>query len=233
VFLPFDRVPRSRIRQCLSSARVARFPGSSILRERWRRYVEREHTVFVPPGSAVLDVGCGTLKHPGAIGIDRLGNTDADVIHDLDVIPYPLDEDSVDAVIARHVLEHVEAPLDVLTELHRLTRADGLVTIITPHFSSSTSWTDPTHRHHFTSRSFDYLVAGTTWDFYTDARFEVVGRRVSLGMIRGPGGRVVPVFRMLGVESLVNRFLDVFERWWAFTLPLGPKDLILRLRVVK
>lgn len=181
----------------------------------------------------MLDVGCGRLKHPGAVGIDRLSTTDADVIHDLDTIPYPFEDDAFDVVLARHVLEHLESPLDVLAELHRITRPAGTVVVITPHFSSATSWADPTHRHHFSSRSFDYLVGGTQWDFYSEARYTVVDRRLALGMVRGPRGRVVPLFRLLGVEKLVNRFLDVFERWWAFALPLGPKDLVLRLRVEK
>jgi len=49
----------------------------------------------------------------------------------------------------------------------------------------------------------------------------------------GRRGRVVPVLRLVGVERAVNRYLDVFERWWAFALPLGQKDLYLRLRIVK
>lgn len=203
------------------------------MRSRWRDFVETPNRVSAPEGADVLDVGCGRLKFPGAIGIDRLGATDADIIHDLDVLPYPFNDDSFSFVIARHVLEHLEAPLDVLAELHRITRPGGLLTVITPHFSSPTSWTDPTHRHHFSSRSFDYLVAGTQWDFYSDVRFEIVERRVNLGMIRGPRGRVLPIFRLVGVEAAVNTFLDVFERWWAFALPLGPKDLVFRLRVVK
>ena len=206
---------------------------SPSLRKRWREFVEGPNQVSAPDGAAVLDVGCGRFKYPGAIGIDRLESTDADVQHDLDLLPYPFEDGSFDTVIARHVLEHLEAPLEVLTELHRITRSGGIVTVITPHFSSPTSWTDPTHRHHFSSRSFDYLVAGTNWDFYSAARFDVLDRSLTLGMIRGPRGRVVPIFRLLGVEAAVNRYLDVFERWWAFALPLGPKDLVLRLRVVK
>ncbi len=179
-------------------------------------------------------MGCGRLKHPGAVGLDQLHNTDADVVHDLDDVPYPFEADRFDEVIARHVLEHVEAPLEVLAELHRVTRPGGIVTIVTPHFSSSTSWADPTHRHHFTSRSFDYLTASGPWNYYVeDVRYAVAQRRLTLAMVSGPRGRVVPVWKLLGVEWLVNRFIDVFERGWAFALPLGPKDLVIRLQVVK
>lgn len=207
--------------------------GASELRARWRRLVDGPQRLAAPEHADVLDIGCGRLKSPGSVGIDRLADTDADIVHDLDMMPYPIAENSFDAVIARHVLEHVAAPLGVLAELHRVTRPGGVVTIITPHFSSSSSWTDPTHRHHFTSRSFDYLIEGADWSYYTAVRYEMMERRLTLGMLRGPGGRVVPLLRIVGVEALVNRFLDPFEKWWAFALPLGPKDLVLRMRTVK
>jgi SAM-dependent methyltransferase len=217
----------------LSSASVIALPVELTLRQRWRQFVEGPQRTDFSPGASVLDLGCGRGKLPGALGIDRRANTDADIVHDLDDIPYPFQDDSFDAVVVRHVLEHLDSPLDVLVEVHRITRAGGTVTIVTPYFSSHTSWADPTHRHHFTSRSFDYLIQGTDYDFYTDVRFEVVERRITLGMNRGLGERPVPVLRLLGIERLVNRFVDTYERWWAFALPLGAKDLVLRLRVVK
>ncbi|HET9117151.1 MAG TPA: hypothetical protein VFN75_03590 [Pseudonocardiaceae bacterium] len=41
------------------------------------------------------------------------------------------------------------------------------------------------------------------------------------------------MLRLSGLEALINRHLDGFERWWAFTLPLGNRDLIMSMRVVK
>ncbi len=43
-----------------------------------------------------LDVGCGRNKYPGAIGIDRNRDTAADVICDLDRVPYPFREGRFD-----------------------------------------------------------------------------------------------------------------------------------------
>ena len=40
----------------------------------------------------VLDVGCGSKKYPGAVGLDLSADTDADVVHDLDAFPYPLED---------------------------------------------------------------------------------------------------------------------------------------------
>jgi hypothetical protein len=53
------------------------------------------------PGSqgSVLDVGCGAAKTPGAVGLDISADTDADVVHDLDEFPYPLETASFDHVL--------------------------------------------------------------------------------------------------------------------------------------
>jgi len=55
----------------------------------------------------ILDVGCGQNKYPGAIGIDSNPRADADVIHDLGVLPYPFADNEFDEIICRHVIEHV------------------------------------------------------------------------------------------------------------------------------
>src|SRR6185369_7146789 len=80
----------------------------------------------------VLDIGCGANKVAGAIGMDVNPRTAADVIHDLDDLPYPFADDSFDEVIGRHVIEHVSNPLAVMCELHRITRAGGIVKLLAP-----------------------------------------------------------------------------------------------------
>jgi len=50
-----------------------------------------------------LDVGCGRNKHPAAIGIDRNRDTNADVICDLDRVPYPFREGAFDQIRLVHV----------------------------------------------------------------------------------------------------------------------------------
>ncbi|MFM8440464.1 MAG: methyltransferase domain-containing protein, partial [Acidobacteriota bacterium] len=65
----------------------------------------------------ILDVGCGTNKFPGAIGLDNNPRTAADVIHDLGSTPYPFDDNEFDLVVSRHVIEHVPDVMAFVTEL--------------------------------------------------------------------------------------------------------------------
>lgn len=57
----------------------------------------------------ILDLGCGGNKYPGAIGIDVVGPpaTAADLICHLGFEQIPVDDSTVDLVIARHFIEHV------------------------------------------------------------------------------------------------------------------------------
>ena len=54
----------------------------------------------------VLDLGCGPHKLPGAVGIDLQQLPGVDVVHNLDIFPYPFEANSFDEVHCYHVLEH-------------------------------------------------------------------------------------------------------------------------------
>mgnify|MGYP000504540791 CR=1 FL=1 len=75
-------------------------------------------------GGVNIDIGCGPSKVDGFIGVDIREFPSIDVIHDLDVIPWPFDNSSVDLVIASHVVEHVDSVILFMSELHRILRDD-------------------------------------------------------------------------------------------------------------
>src|SRR5512145_3030170 len=110
----------------------------------------------------ILDLACGLAKTDGAIGMDKLALPGVDIVHDMDVFPYPFEDNTFDRVVSYNGLEHVERPLDVLAEIHRICKDGAGILITTPHFSSVDSYTDPTHKHAFSCKSLDYLVPATT-----------------------------------------------------------------------
>lgn len=60
---------------------------------------------------------------------------DADIIHDLNVIPWPFKNDSVDAIYCSNTLEHLTADLDkIMREVKRILRPYGIATFIFPNF---------------------------------------------------------------------------------------------------
>jgi SAM-dependent methyltransferase len=151
-----------------------------------------------------LDVGCGINKYPGAIGIDRNPDTRADVICDLDHIPYPFADNSFDQLRAIHVIEHVVDVIRSMEEFHRLVRGGGRVRIETPHYTDFSSFCDPTHRWHLNSFSFRYFGQDNAgFGYYSRARFREISLRVKL----------LAFWRWLGFEFLVNRF-PRYRRFW-------------------
>lgn len=166
----------------------------------------------------VLDLGCGLAKEPGAVGVDRSLGTLADVVHDLDRLPYPFPDSTFDRIICRDVLEHLQDTLAVMGELHRIARPGALIEIRTPHYSSCLAYADPTHRHAFSLQVLDHLAGAVPTPGYR-ARFEVVSRRLVFWRL----------FRLLGIAWLANRFPLVYEKHFAFWFPAMNIEAVLRV----
>jgi SAM-dependent methyltransferase len=156
----------------------------------------------------VLDVGCGINKYPGAIGIDRNYNTRADVIADIDRVPFPFRDGAFREIRAIHVIEHVEDVIRTLEEFHRLSAPGGRIVIVTPHYTDFSSFCDPTHRWHLNSFSLRYFGEDNGgFGYYSNVRFREISTHV----------RLLALWRYLGFEFLVNASRR-FRRFWEFYL---------------
>ena len=83
----------------------------------------------------ILDIGCGRHKTPGAIGLDSNPRSDADVIHDLDTIPYPFPDGEFDLIVGNQVIEHVADVLaacrvQVVGEEHQVSQRLGRTPVL-------------------------------------------------------------------------------------------------------
>lgn len=54
-----------------------------------------------------LDVGCGPNKRKGSVGMDMHPFDGVDIVHDINVFPWPIPDDSCSLIIASHVLQHI------------------------------------------------------------------------------------------------------------------------------
>src|SRR5688500_20351231 len=78
-------------------------------------------------GLRVLNVGCGKRlrEFPEAgdateiVGIDISPQSEAEIIHDLDATPWPIESDRFDLILMQDVLEHLERVPAVLNEVWR------------------------------------------------------------------------------------------------------------------
>jgi SAM-dependent methyltransferase len=173
----------------------------------------------------ILDVGCGINKLKGSIGIDRNPASRADVLVDLDHLPYPFKDSSFDGLQAIHVIEHVSDVIKTMEEWHRLVRGGGELTVVTPHYTDFSSFCDPTHKWHLNSFSFRYFGEDNAgFGYYSNARLEEVSVHV----------RMLALWRYLGFEFLVNASRG-FRKFWEFYLcyVIRGKVITWKFRVIK
>jgi SAM-dependent methyltransferase len=126
-----------------------------------------------------LNAGCGQTRIPDAVGTDIKMIPDyVDIIHDLNKIPYPFKENCFDEIHLYHVLEHLDIPIEVVEELNRLLKTNGILYIRVPHFSSMGAFSDITHKRPFGYSSFDCFDEFHPYHFYTDAKFLIIRKKI-------------------------------------------------------
>ncbi len=94
-----------------------------------------------------LNLGCGEVKKVGYINVDWSPLNTPDIVHNLNVLPYPFEDNSFELIEMYHVLEHLDKPFEIMRELHRILKDDGILHIKVPHFSRG--FTHAEHEHGF------------------------------------------------------------------------------------
>lgn len=127
-----------------------------------------------------LNIGCGNKKIEGYVGVDKFQCDAADYICDIENEKLPFEDNSVKAIILDNVIEHFRDIPNVINELIRVADKGAIITIITPHFSSLSSWIDPTHLHHLSYFSFDHFEKGNV-SHYVGKGVKIKHKKLSFG----------------------------------------------------
>jgi SAM-dependent methyltransferase len=180
--------------------------------------------------SDVLDLGCGRDKLPGAVGMDSNPASLADVIHDIDVFPWPFADNTFAKVRAQDVLEHVDDFFRVMEELHRVCRDGALIEVRMPFMSSVNYATDPSHRRAGTAKTFDYFDPSKDLGKYrySPVRFDVEEFRYGRGYFGLPG-KVMSIADHVLLPWMHRRH-DVYEHYFAYVYPVHEINYRLRVR---
>ncbi len=183
-----------------------------------------------PAGNPLkLNIGSGNLRIPGFLNVDNNPNAkEADLVHNLDQLPWPIEDSSVEAVIMDHSLEHLEDTIGVIQELYRICREGAHLEIRTPHFSGN--WTHPGHKRAMGVGLFDHFDRSQQ-EHYGDCHFEV--ERVRLHWMR-------PRYQTSWLRKAVSGLIDFFanlnvritQRIWCYWVG-GFDEVEFHVRVVK
>ncbi len=138
-----------------------------------------------PASTRRLNVGCGRDVRPagdGWVNLDMSPLPGIDVVHDLEVLPWPFADGEFDHVLCSHVLEHVpqrlpgyagDGLLRVLEEIHRILAPGGILEVLVPVYHDPGYWMDPSHTRVITLHTFHWVSPETPDPWYTHARFRL------------------------------------------------------------
>jgi len=183
----------------------------------------------------ILDIGCGLNKEPNTIGVDIYPLSTVDVVHDLNKVPWPFETSSIDKIIFKHSLNHLDNLVQVMDEVYRICKNNASITIIAPHFSSDNMFTDPTMKFFLSIRSMDYFVKSDSaifknYSYYGNARFVIEKKYIYFYK-----SSVVKISEKL--MSIFSRPLDIlfnivprfYEKYIAFIIRANELKFVLRV----
>lgn len=122
-----------------------------------------------------LLIGCGTrrtkvLSLPdrprdwtNLVTLDLVSDHSPDVVHDLNVFPWPFADDTFDEVHAYEVLEHLGTQGDFrrffqdFSEIWRILKPRGVLLGTSPYWGGAWAWGDPGHTRIISLESLTYL----------------------------------------------------------------------------
>jgi len=149
-----------------------------------------------------LNLGCSDrLRGDGFTNVDRC--EPADLVVDLEQLPWPWETSSVDEIVADDILEHIWPTTDssvvegvslhlkrqpvkypiiaLMNEIWRVLKPGGVIHIFIPTTDGRGAWQDPTHVTFWSRNTFFYFTDGVPErerfgkSYGIEARFKVTG----------------------------------------------------------
>ena len=176
-----------------------------------------------------LNIGSGRERLLGFLCVDNNSNAgNVDIVHNLDLFPWPFEESSAAEVEMDHVLEHLEDTIRVIEELYRICANQALIHIRTPHFSCN--WTHPGHKRAIGVGLFDHFDQSLD-EHYGRCQFQV--EQIRLHWMRP---RYQTSWSRRGISAVIDGLANIHpricQRIWCYWVG-GFDEIEFRVRVIK
>ena len=168
-----------------------------------------------------LNLGCGKDVKKGYINLDSVNLKNVDIVHNLNKFPYPFEDNEFDEVYASMILEHLDNWIKAMEEIHRISKKHAIIKIKVPFFPSMYSVIDPTHKNFFTYMTFDYFNPKHGLNYYSNARFKIIKRKIVFSWN--------PILKFLSIP--INWAPVFYSRYLSFMFPSN--ELYFELKNIK
>ena len=95
-----------------------------------------------------INMGCGMKPMPGFLNVDVFDFKGIDKKIDLNKFPYDFKSNYADEIFCSHVIEHLDDPEKCLSEMFRILKKGGKLTIKVPYFAHSLAYSSWQHKHY-------------------------------------------------------------------------------------
>lgn len=129
----------------------AQLAVTDILTAKHAKVIDQHKGIF-------LDIGCSDHKTKGSVGMDIRAVEGVDIVHNIEVTPWPLPDACCLRILASHIIEHLDPAkmVDILNEAWRVMKPGGQLFIAMPYAGSPRFFQDPTHKHAWNEVSAQY-----------------------------------------------------------------------------
>ncbi|WP_151735416.1 methyltransferase domain-containing protein [Paenibacillus tengchongensis] len=105
-----------------------------------------------------IDIGCGSAKETGYLGIDRIAYPGVDIVCDINE-EIPLPDNTAEFVMASRVLPYVRNLFTALQEIYRISAHKAVVCILAPYAHSFSHASNPLFKQKFDEYTPRHLTA--------------------------------------------------------------------------
>ncbi len=160
-----------------------------------------------------LNIGAGNDAREGWMNHDGADLPGIDMVHDLNIYPWPWKSNSIDEILILDVLEHLNDFVKAMEELHRILKVGGRVTIRVPYWNHSCAYIDPTHKRGFHEHTFHFFDVNSHYykerGYYSSVKFEIIEE-----VLRLASGAPYPIIRLLGISHVRTKFFRSIVGWF-------------------
>lgn len=157
-----------------------------------------------------IDLGCGTRKQKGYIGVDSTKLEGVDITCDVEK-GLPFKDNTIDRVYSDFLFEHIANFTPFMQELYRICRNGAIILTRVPYWSSVTQWKDSTHKQVITVETFRYFSTDKWYgsDYGINTNFKLKSSRYCY----------LPPFHRRWIPSLFKKiarkyFINVVHSVW-------------------